>query len=455
MPMDRPWHEMTALALGAGIGAGRIDALELTQHFLERIREQDPDHRIYLTRTEERALGEAAAARARARAGARRSPLDGVPISWKDCYDVAGVVTTGGSPLLLENIPERDAALVRRATNRGLVCLGKTNLPDFAFSGLGINPHFGTPANPFDADVARIPGGSSAGAAVSLARGLAGAAMGSDTGGSVRIPAAWNGLVGLKTTFGLLATQGMTPLGPSLDSAGPLTRDVADANALLALLADRAPADLEGAGLAGRRLAVAQGVVWQDLEPGVAQALEAGLERLSRAGAEIVEEGVVEFDEATEVLARRGSYLSAEAYALWGELVESAPDKVFRPIAERMRLGLEMSAAQSEGVRIALTRIGERLHERMAGFDAFLCPTVPISPPPIAELEPGGEAYLAANNLALRNTRLGNFLYCSALTLPCGEDGRGLPVGLMLMAPPFAENRLLRLGQAIETALLD
>ncbi|MEE9299645.1 MAG: amidase family protein [Alphaproteobacteria bacterium] len=453
--MDRLWHEMTALALGAGIGSGRIDPVELTQHFLERIREQDPDHRIYLTRTEDRALGEAAAARARARAGTRRALLDGVPISWKDCYDVAGVATTGGSPLLAENIPERDAALVGRATNRGLVCLGKTNLPDFAFSGLGINPHFGTPANPFDADLPRIPGGSSAGAAVSVARGLGSAALGSDTGGSVRIPAARNGLVGLTTTFGLLSTRGLTPLSPSLDSAGPLTRDVADANALLALLADRAPADLEGAGLEGRRLARAQGVVWQDLEPGVARALEAAIERLARAGAEIVEERVVEFDQATELLDRKGSYVSAEAYALWGELIESAPDKVFRPIAERMRLGLEISAAQSEGVRIALARISERLHGRMASFDALLCPTVAISPPPIAELEPGGEAYLAANNRALRNTRLGNFLNCSALTLPCGEDGRGLPVGLMLMAPPFAENRLLHLGKAIEAALLD
>ncbi|MEE8202443.1 MAG: amidase, partial [Alphaproteobacteria bacterium] len=235
--MARDWHEMSALALGAGIDAGRIDPVALTEHFLERIAAADGEHAIYLRTTPERALTEARAARGRAKAGLRRGPLDGVPISWKDLFDSAGVATTAATPLLADRVPDADAAVLARATRAGLVCLGKTNLTEFAFSGLAINPHYGTPANPFDARTPRVPGGSSSGAAVSVARGLAAAGIGSDTGGSVRIPAAWNGLVGLKTTAGLLPLDGVVPLAPSLDTVGPLTRDVADANAVFAVLA--------------------------------------------------------------------------------------------------------------------------------------------------------------------------------------------------------------------------
>ncbi len=241
--MTMPWHEMTALALGEAIATGAIDPVDLAEHFLARIEAGDAEHSVYLAATPERARAESQAAALRAREGRRIGPLDGVPMSWKDLFDSAGVATTAASTLFADRVPEADAALLARASRAGMVCLGKTNLTEFAFSGLGINPHFGTPANAYDAEVARVPGGSSSGAAVSVARGLAPAAIGSDTGGSVRIPAAWNGLVGLKTTAGLLPMAGVIPLAASLDTAGPLTRDVADANAVLAVLAARAPAD--------------------------------------------------------------------------------------------------------------------------------------------------------------------------------------------------------------------
>ncbi len=451
--MSQAWHDLSALALGAGIKAGEIDPVELAAHFLERAEAADADRKIYLRTTPERARAEAEAARERARLGLSLGPLDGVPISWKDLFNTAGVVTSHGSVLLADRVPDSDAEVVARATRAGLVCLGKTNQTEFAFSGLGVNPGYGTPANPFDETCARIPGGSSSGAAVSVARGLAAGAIGTDTGGSVRIPSAWCGLVGLKTTYGLLPLDGVLPLSPSLDSVGPLARDVADANAILGALAARPAADLEGASLKGTRLAVARSVVWDRVEPGVEAAIQGAIERLGRAGAEIIEEAAPELAEADEILNRYGSSISAEAYAIWGELVEGRPNLILNAILERMRLGQTMTAADSERSRIGLREVAKRLHARMAQWDAVIAPTVTASPPPLADIEADEQAYHRANGMALRNTRLGNFLDLCALTLPCGDDGTGLPVGLMLMAPPFEENRLLRLAAAAEAAI--
>ena len=229
--------------------------------------------------------------------GFRQSPLDGVPISWKDLYDSAGDVTGHGTPALADRVPDarRDGSGAR-ATRAGLVCLGKTNQTEFAFSILGLNPKLGTPPNPFDETVDRLPGGSSSGAAVSLSRGLAAAAaIGSDTGGSVRVPAAWNGLVGLKTSFGLLPLDGVLGLSTSMDTVGPLTRDVADAAALFAVLdgrfgaGNRPAPDLEGAALDRTRFALPTTVVWGALDPHVEAATRGAVERVRAAGCAIGE----------------------------------------------------------------------------------------------------------------------------------------------------------------------
>lgn len=453
--MAADWHRMTALELGDGIGAGRIDPVALTESFLERIGEIDGAHEIYLRTTQERALDEACAARDRAKSGLRLGPLDGVPISWKDLYDSAGVATTAATPLLAKRVPDADAAVLARATRAGLVCLGKTNLTEFAFSGLAINPHHGTPANPFDASVPRVPGGSSSGAAVSVARGLAAAAIGSDTGGSVRIPAAWNGLVGLKTTAGLLPLDGVIPLAPNLDTVGPLTRDVADANALLAVLAARRPADLAGASLKGQRVVVAANVVWDEAEPGVEAAVKQAIDHIARAGAEVVWQEVPEFAEAGGLIARHGSLVGAEGYAQWRDVIEARPYDVYHNILRRFRMGAEVSAVDLEKLRRGLGRVAGKLHARLAGVAAMLAPTTAIAPPPIADLVGDDDAYVSANMKALRNTTLGNLLGLCAVTLPCGGDDKGLPVGVMLMARPFAEAALLRLAAATEAALAD
>ncbi len=450
---------MTACALGDAIERGTIDPCDLTEHFLARIAAVDSDHAIYLRTTGSRARAEAAAARVRARRGLRASPLDGVPISWKDLFDTAGDVTSHGTLALAERVAERDAEVVARATRAGLVCLGKTNQSEFAFSILGLNPKLGTPPNPFDTAVDRLPGGSSSGAAVSLSRGLAAGAIGSDTGGSVRVPAAWNGLVGLKTSFGNLPLDGTLGLSTTMDTAGPLARDVADAAALYAVMGARFgagnphPPDLNGARLDRLALALPSDVAWDGLDPGVEEAARGAIETLARAGCAVKQVPVPEFRDTEALIGHFGPYHAAECHALWHDVIDARPDLIHTPILERIRLGKQMSASDTEEAKQTLHRQAASLHRRMADGQLLTMPTVAIGPPPIADLEADIEVWKATNVAALRNTRFGNFLDCCALTLPCGHDHHGIPVGLMLMAAPFEEERLLRAGALIEAAL--
>ena len=459
--MSGEWHRMSALALGAGIESGAIDPRALTEFFLERIETADGARTIYLRLTPARARAEAEAAHRRARAGIRQSPLDGVPISWKDLYDSAGDVTGHGTPALAARIAERDATVLARATRAGLVCLGKTNQTEFAFSILGLNPRMGTPPNPFDEAVPRIPGGSSSGAAVSVSRGLAAAAIGSDTGGSVRVPAAWNGLVGLKTSVGLLPLDGVLGLSTSMDTVGPLTRDVADASSLFAVLDGRVGAgnrpapDIAGADLSRARFALPATLVWEALDSGVDAAARGAVERLRAAGCAIDETPVPEFETVEDLVGRFGAYHAAECHALWYDVIEANPDLIYAPIWDRIRVGAEMSATDAARAKHGLDALAPTLHARIRRHGVLLMPTAAESPPPIAALEADAEVYRAANTAALRNTRIGNYLNCCALTLPCGRDGNGIPVGLMLMAPPGEEERLLRLGAAIEPVIAE
>lgn len=448
---DHDWHEMSALALGAAIADGAVDPIALTEHFLARIEAADADH-VYIRATPARARAEAAAASARARAGLRCSPLDGVPVSWKDLYDSAGTATTGGSALLRERVPAADALALARATRAGLVCLGKTTLTELAFSGLGINPGMGTPVNPFGGSVARVPGGSSSGAAASVARGLAAAAIGSDTGGSVRIPAAWHGLVGLKTSVGAIPLDGVLPLWPGVDTAGPLSRDVADAAALFAVLAARTAPDLAGAALAGRRLLVPENFFWSGLDEGVTATAHAALGALEGAGAALEWRPLAALDGLGELGLDVARMMSADAYAVWGELLESDPDAVYPPVLERFRMGCGQDAVAMGRIRRRLAELAGAFRAELAGFDAALAPTTPTVAPPLAPLVDGGKAYVEANMKALRNTRVANLYDLCALTLPCGAHD-GLATGLMLMAGPGRENALLRLGAALEPAL--
>jgi aspartyl-tRNA(Asn)/glutamyl-tRNA(Gln) amidotransferase subunit A len=370
--------------------------------------------------------------------------LDGVPISWKDLFDSAGVATEAGSALLAGRVPDRDAEVLARATHQGLVCLGKTHMSELAFSGLGLNPVTATP--PSVNDPGAVAGGSSSGAAASVAFGLAPAAVGSDTGGSVRIPAAWNDLVGLKTTAGRLPLTGVVPLCERFDTIGPLARSVEDCAELLAVLDGSAPADLRGASLAGTRLLVLETVALDDLRPAPEMAFDHAVARLIAAGARVER---LAAPEVAEAMALAGTLFTAEAYGIWREVIESAPQKMFPRILDRFRSGREVAAADYVAAWRRLEGLRRQWAARTSAADAVLLPTAPILPPDAQRLMVDDAYYVTENLLALRNTRIGNLMGLCALTLPAGEPS----CGISLMAPAGQEERLLRLGAAAERAL--
>ena len=451
--MGEDWHTVTALELGAYIEDGRVDPVTLVEYFLDRIEHHDSDRSVFLHPMPNRGRLEAVAAKDRAKRGLRRGPLDGVPISWKDLFDTAGTPTTAASTLLKNRVPLDDALVVRRAASGGAVCLGKTNLTEFAYSGLGINPVTGTPENPFDKDTARCPGGSSSGAAVSVSTGLASAAIGSDTGGSVRVPAAWNNLVGLKTTIGLVPTDGVLPLSQTLDTVGPLTKNVADANAVLGLLLNDRPANLDGANLSGTRLLVASAFLSDGMSKSVQQIFESAIDVIGKAGASLVFGDVPEYQELDRLIGSPGDIQACEAYANWGELVSANVQSVYRPVAERILAGREYLAVDMIKHSMKVLELQHRYFKRAAEFSAVLTPTVMISPPPIAMLADDDDRYVTANIESLRFSRLGNRLGLCGLTIPCGFDTLGMPVGLLINGLPKTDYGILRIGAAIERAL--
>ncbi|MDF2368913.1 amidase [Sneathiella sp.] len=443
---------MTALELGHLIGKGSIDPIELAQYFLDRIKKLDPDHKIYVRLTEERALNEAKAAASRARNGTRLGPLDGVPISWKDLFDTAGVATEAGTRLYEGRIPTADAECLTRASRAGLVCLGKTNMPDIAFSGIGVNPWTGTGPNPFDREIERVPGGSSAGAALSIAEGLAPAAIGSDTAGSVRIPAAWCGITGLKTTHGQISLEGAVPLSYSQDTIGPLTRDVADANILYSILSGRKPADLSGASLKGVRILRATSQFDKLSDPAITEQVKKGLSLLEAAGAIVTEGPVRAFDDVVALTTKHGSPAAIEACMMYGDQIRANRGCMYEPIEERILAADNFSAIDAAALYRGMEKLTAAYIEQTAGFDLVVGPTQPEHPPAIAPLLQSVEAYLKATMMSISLTRLANLLRLCATTLPCGLES-GFPVGLMLMAPGDSEGKLLRLSAAAEVAL--
>jgi len=435
---------MKAADLGRGIDRGEVDPVDLTQTFLDAIDAHEHRDRIYARLTPDRALAEAGAAQERARLKLRRSPLDGVPISWKDLFDTAGVVTEAGSKLLEGRIPDDDAEVLQAATHQGLVCLGKTHLSELAFSGLGLNPKTATAPNFHNPDNA--PGGSSSGAATSVAFGLAPAAIGSDTGGSVRVPAAWNDLVGLKTTSGVLSLKGAVPLAAKFDTVGPLCKSVEDAALLFAVMKGEPAIDLSPASLRGTRLAVLTTVALDDLRDAPRSAFDHAMQRFREAGAEIVEVAV---PEVAEVITLAPILYSSEAYGTWKDVIEANPEAMFAEILARFRSGKDFSAADYVAAWHKLDRYGAAYLQATAGFDAVLCPTCPITPPNVERLMTDSDYYVTENLLTLRNTRIGNMMGLCALTLPTGIPASGVS----LMAAPRDERRLLRLGLAAEAAL--
>jgi aspartyl-tRNA(Asn)/glutamyl-tRNA(Gln) amidotransferase subunit A len=438
------WLTMTAADLGRGIGAGQIDPVALCQTYLDAIDAHPMRDRIYARVTHARALSEAHAAAARAQSGQRLSALDGVPISWKDLFDTAGIVTEAGSKLLDGRTPTHDATVLKNATAAGLVCLGKTHMSELAFSGLGHNPSKAT--SPCVNDHQAVSGGSSSGAAASVAFGLAAAGIGSDTGGSVRIPAAWNDLVGLKTTAGRLTLDGVVALARKFDTIGPLCRSVEDAGLLLAALEGTAPTDLRHTPLEGGRFAILKTVALDELRDAPQAGFDGAIAKLRDAGI-VIED--IEIPEVAEALPLSTCLFTGEAYGIWRDAIEANPDVMFHEIVTRFRLGKDFSSADYVAAWEHLETLRAGYLTATAGFDAILLPTAPILPPNLARLDSDHDYYVSENLLALRNTRIGNLMGLCALTLPTDTPS----CGLMMLGPPHREEALLRLGSALEEVL--
>lgn len=435
---------MTAAELGRAIGDGKVSAVEVTEAFLDAIAAHPDSARIYARTTPRRARSMAMAAHDRAKAGRRIGPLDGVPLSWKDNFDAANARCEGGSALLRGRVPDTDATVLHTATVQGTVCLGKTHLSELAFSGLGLNPVTATPPNRNFPGA--VPGGSSSGAAASVAFGLAPAAVGTDTGGSVRIPAAWNDLVGLKTTHGRLSLEGVVPLCARFDTVGPIARSVEDCALLLGAMEGRPAPDLTGASLDTLRIAVLETVAFDDLRDEPAEGFDAAAGRLARAGARLTR---LESPEVAEAMGLAATLFTSEAYGLWRDVIERAPDVMFPRILERFRSGGAVSAADYVAGWRRLDGLRRKWAARVAEFDAVILPTAPILPPDAERLMTDDAYYVTENLLALRNTRIGNLLGLCAITLPTGTPS----AGLMIMGPAGQDDRLLRLAAAAERAL--
>ncbi|MEM7505857.1 MAG: amidase family protein [Pseudomonadota bacterium] len=438
------WQTAGAAALGRAIEAG-LDPRELTERFLAAIA-ADPDASlIYARTTPDRARAEAAAAHQRQQQSGRLGPLDGVPISWKDNVDMAGVATEAGSRLLAGRIPQADAPALSHATAAGLVCLGKTHMSELAFSGLGFNPMTATPPNAIDRR--RVPGGSSSGAGVSVAKGLAAAGIGSDTGGSVRIPAAWNDLVGLKTTIGAISCDGIVPLSTTFDTPGPLCRTVEDAGLIFAALRGETPS-IPAPSLPAT-LFLAENHVMADMDPEVASAFDAALGRIADAGVAITRGQAPEFDESADVLTSHGGVILTDAWEEWGEVIEANPDTMYHQIEQRFRGGAAFPRTMADHASAVQTRLSTSIQARIAQEGVIIMSSSPILPPLVSRLAADNDYYTKRNLLGLRNTRQANLLGLSALTLPTETP----MVGIMLVAGAHQEQTLLAIGQALEPVL--
>ena len=385
-------------------------------------------------------------------AGRAPSPWAGIPITIKDLYDQAGVVTRGGSVALSDAAPAAATApSVARLEQAGFVVLGRTNMTEFAFSGLGVNPHYGTPRSPWDRATGRLPGGSSSGAAVATADGMGFAGLGSDTGGSCRIPAALCGIVGWKPTARRVPLAGTLPLSATLDSLGPLARSVACCALLDSIMAGEAPWTPGPARpVRGLRLAILEGYVAEGWDPTVTAAFEAALARLSAAGVQLDRLRVPELDDIPAVNGT-GGFAASEAWTWHRDLLARKQDAYDPRILARIRRGERMSAADYIALTEARAKLIAAIAPRTAPYDAVVMPTSPLVPPPIAAVEPEAD-YNRINLQLLRNTSLANFLDRCSISLPCHRPGEA-PVGFMLMGETMGDRRLFEVAAAVETAL--
>jgi aspartyl-tRNA(Asn)/glutamyl-tRNA(Gln) amidotransferase subunit A len=442
----------TLASLAADLDAGRTTARALVDSCLARIADKDGEGaRVFLHVDAEAAI-EAAEAMDRLRdVKAAPSPYAGIPVSIKDLFDIKGQVTTAGSRVLGDAPPAAaDAPVVARLRRAGFVVIGRTNMTEFAYSGIGINPHYGTPKGAWQRGVGHVPGGSSSGAAVSVVDGMAHGALGTDTGGSCRIPAAYNGIVGFKPTQRRVPLDGAVPLSSTLDSIGPLARTVACCAVLDAFLANEQVAPLQPRQVKGMRLAVPTTIALDDLEDAVAQTFERALGKLAGAGALIERIAVPEFLDVAPMSAK-GGFAAAESYAWHRKLLASRGGDYDPRVSARIRRGESQNAADYIDLFGARRSLTAGVGKRIAPYDALIMPTAANTPPRIADMA-DDRTFTKANLLSLRNCTLINMIDGCGISLPIHRDGEA-PVGLMLAASGGSDRRILELAAAMEEVI--
>lgn len=404
--------------------------------------------KVFIKQLRESAMAQAKAFDQLLSQGAPVPPYAGIPISIKDLFDMAGDVTTCGSEVLSDRQPAPvDAEAVRRLRNAGFIPVGRTNMTEFAYSGLGLNPHYGTPENPWDREKGRIPGGSSSGAAIAVTEQMAVASLGTDTGGSCRIPAALCGIVGFKPTAASVPQDGVSPLSTNLDSVGSLGASVECVALLHEVLAGEPIMPLEDVKLAGLRLAVPETLVLDDMDDTVAATFEEALQRLRQAGVRIERIALTELGELPAINGK-GGFAAAEAWAWHRELIGERRDRYDPNVVARIEKGRHQSAADYIDLLAARADLQRRVAVISSQYDALLFPTVPTVAPTIAELD-DPERFHEANLLMLRNPSVANFLDRCSVSLPCHQGGSA-PVGLMLTGEHGADRRLLGIARAVE-----
>jgi aspartyl-tRNA(Asn)/glutamyl-tRNA(Gln) amidotransferase subunit A len=442
--------------LSRRIRAREISPTELTQDCLDRIEKLNPKLNAFITVVAESALDEARRAEQEIYRGKYRGPLHGIPIGLKDIIDTAGVPTTAASALFKDRIPAEDAEVVRRLRGGGAVILGKQNLHEFAYGGSSLISFYGEVHNPWD--TARVAGGSSGGSAASVAAGMGLAAVGTDTAGSVRLPAAYCGVVGLKPTYGRVSTRGVVPLSPSFDHVGPITNSVCDAALMLQVLAgydagdpasvDMAIADYTcdiGETLSNLRMGVPRVFFFEGLDPEVADAVEQAIQVFRELGAEIRDEMRI------EVTTDR-TLSSAESWAYHEPFVARSPELYQPATLARIKSGEKTSAKDVLRARQELSAARQAIDKTFQDVDVLLTPSVPIPPPRIADLQKNPENLRPAELMMLRNTRPFNVWGIPAISVPCGFTRDGMPIGLQLAAAAWREDLVLRTARAYERA---
>jgi len=419
-----------------------IDLVDFYFNEIESFSKPSP----YIQLTKDRAYKEASLSKKRLIEDKPLSPIDGVPIAWKDLFDFKDCITTGGSKILEKSKPaKQDAHVVNLAKKVGLIQLGKTSTVEFALGGIGTNANFITPENAIMKGQPHVPGGSSSGSGVALANGLCAASFGTDTGGSVRIPAAWNKLIGLKTSIGRISLKGVTPLASSYDTVGPLTKSIKDASLLFSMLTNRPFVNLKKISSDNIKLLIVRGMPWFDSDIKVQAACEEAISNLSKSGIRIIEKEVSEIEEIHNIYANSGTTV-AEAYNEWQREVDEYSSLMDKNVLHRMLIGKKMTKSSLDTIYQAEEKLSKKLHISMEKYDAILMPTTPILPPTIEKVNKNMREYDKFNKLALQNTRIANSLRLCAISLPLPEE---LPIGIMLCKALGKDEELLNIADTI------